>query len=511
MSDDFFSLLKFKIFNTFQTGNIFVDSIITTLLFSVATIIFTQIEKEVGPIINTFKTSDWYPQYKTSIYYEGLIVSTTNNSYDVCIKNSNDFSDTLLAFVDLIYNNQHLLIDIKELKETCCYNTENDGDVKSDKMPFYLVKQSAPFLIDKERTIYCKIESREKEISEKDVKTNKKESIRLTIFSCKINMNELLAFSCMIRNNYLNKIKKYRNCKLFIYTLIKSKWENSRFECWDETEFLSNRNFDNYHFHGKESFLKQLHFFQYNKDWYDKRGIPYTLGIGLHGPPGTGKTSLIKSLANHLGRNLVVLSFKVIKTRKMLMDFFYEVKYCRENEEIGFNSKILVFEDLDCLDSIVKERLPDSISSVSIKPPTIPIQSNQTTPMSPEALSYYYNTDNITLDDILNIFDGIRECPGRIIIITSNQYDKLDAALIRPGRIDITLELGYLLNDDLAKIYSTFYDEPFPLEKYNLLNESIFTAAEITNIYLSGFQQDSEGFINTLIKHPKNNSLHRTS
>ena len=40
----------------------------------------------------------------------------------------------------------------------------------------------------------------------------------------------------------------------------------------------------------------------------------------------------------------------------------------------------------------------------------------------------------------LNLWDGIRETPGRIIVITSNHYDQLDPALIRPGRIDMTYE-----------------------------------------------------------------------
>ena len=51
------------------------------------------------------------------------------------------------------------------------------------------------------------------------------------------------------------------------------------------------------------------------------------------------------------------------------------------------------------------------------------------------------NDDKINLAFVLNLIDGIRETPGRIIIITSNYYNKLDAALIRPGRIDITLNM----------------------------------------------------------------------
>jgi chaperone BCS1 len=47
--------------------------------------------------------------------------------------------------------------------------------------------------------------------------------------------------------------------------------------------------------------------------------------------------------------------------------------------------------------------------------------------------------DPITLDDILNLWDGLKETPGRILGISSNHYNKLDPALVRPGRIDITI------------------------------------------------------------------------
>ena len=74
-------------------------------------------------------------------------------------------------------------------------------------------------------------------------------------------------------------------------------------------------------------------------------GIPYTLGIGIHGPPGTGKTSFFKALANYTGRHIVNLSFKLIKQKKQLQDFYFETRYNYNNQEndIGFNNKIIIF------------------------------------------------------------------------------------------------------------------------------------------------------------------------
>ena len=47
--------------------------------------------------------------------------------------------------------------------------------------------------------------------------------------------------------------------------------------------------------------------------------------------------------------------------------------------------------------------------------------------------------NNNNLSFFLNIIDGLNECSGRIIILTTNKIDYLDKAIIRPGRIDIKI------------------------------------------------------------------------
>ena len=64
--------------------------------------------------------------------------------------------------------------------------------------------------------------------------------------------------------------------------------------------FESARTFNNIFFDGKKELITKIDFFLKNRKWYYEKGIPYSLGIGLHGPPGTGKTSLIKALSGTL-------------------------------------------------------------------------------------------------------------------------------------------------------------------------------------------------------------------
>ena len=40
------------------------------------------------------------------------------------------------------------------------------------------------------------------------------------------------------------------------------------------------------------------------------------------------------------------------------------------------------------------------------------------------------------------VLDGVVDSPGRIVVMTSNHPEKLDPALIRPGRVNLKLNLG---------------------------------------------------------------------
>ena len=98
---------------------------------------------------------------------------------------------------------------------------------------------------------------------------------------------------------------------------------------------------------------------------------------------------------------------------------------------------------------------------------------------------------------ILNIIDGIRETPGRIMILTSNYYYRLDKALIRPGRIDITLELKNASIKTIEDFYYNYYNEKIPENMYCKLKNDIVSPAELVNIRLNC--NSAEEYLNNLI------------
>ena len=83
------------------------------------------------------------------------------------------------------------------------------------------------------------------------------------------------------------------------------------------------KTFENIFFPSKQPLLQLVDQFRQKKGKFCIPGFPYKLGLLLHGPPGTGKTSMIKALASYTGRSIVKIRLPTIKTNSELMDIFY--------------------------------------------------------------------------------------------------------------------------------------------------------------------------------------------
>eukprot|EP01052_Picozoa_sp_SAG31_P007678 SAG31_NODE_370_length_16651_cov_3.511056_5_plen_424_part_00 len=88
---------------------------------------------------------------------------------------------------------------------------------------------------------------------------------------------------------------------------------------------------------------------------------PHKLGLLLHGPPGTGKTSLIKALAHHTGRSIISIPLSRIKTNQQLMDCVFDQSYSVPGSTEGkvaldFTKSIFMMEDVDAASTVVQKR-----------------------------------------------------------------------------------------------------------------------------------------------------------
>ena len=483
---------------------------------------------------------DWrsYIYRKNNISFEGKHVMSIDNFSRRPLIVSNTFSKNFRATLFYILKRIDTLKDVRELKEFATniikgeHYEENGDDVKT----IFTVSQRLPFLIDEEKEIYCIVRETGEQKGEEPTNTITKIDSRfvkfnISLFSYKSSVPVIKEFVKSIKTEYSKYLEEKRRDKLFIYTLNNAEVQNDDTEDtvggWKETPHETMKSFQNLFFEGKREVMEKIDFFINNKDWYKRNGIPYTLGIALYGPPGTGKTSFIKALSTYLNRHIISMTLSRIKTPKQLHDFYFETQYNNANDKntLGFDKKIIVFEDIDCIGDIILKRkttvdsktdfsdidsgedqqdMEDYVNTAVNATPEDQIR-NEITKATKYVLKkinsngcnntlFNSQQDNIKLDDLLNLWDGIRENTGRIMIITTNHYDKLDPALIRPGRIDIALNLGNTSRETISEMYMHYYRSVIDPNDYELIPDRFYSPAEIINIYVSN-STNPQGFI----------------
>ena len=247
--------------------------------------------------------------------------------------------------------------------------------------------------------------------------------------------------------------------------------------------FISNKSFDNIFGDGVRSIEKRLSFFLKNKAWYDNRGIPYQLGLMMSGAPGTGKTSIIRAIANLTKRHIINVNFGNIQSATQLKNLFQAEKlsvytdssYSDMNSfHIPIDQRIYVLEEIDTVGDIVKQRVHDSDPHQSLH-------------------------DEVTLGEILTVLDGTMETPGRIVIMTSNHPELLDEALIRPGRIDVMVKFEKASQQTISEMFQAFYDMRMTEDAIQNLPQKMLTPAEVGQVLFQHFDDDKEHIISKII------------
>ena len=511
-SDDIFNMIKLNIIastnmnNTNSTNNMNYNILFTTFLLCLLTYVSNYFRhlKSPSDIFQNISINKIYSYLfkQNKVIIEG---SRCFKSLEFVTCNDNLFSTRFNA----IFNHIH-----KNLYNTNIYSLKEYGNLSTESNilnnSIYIINQRADFLIADD--IYCKVSIEKENIEAGAVKGFLQiENIKIILYSYKLSLSDIVNFISKITDEYMRSINKLRSNQLFIYTYEGHNSDGSRKRKsaanWSECIFSSSRTFDNMFFDEKHKLINKIDFFNEKEAWYMEMGCPHTLGVGLSGPPGTGKTSIIKSMANKLNRHLIVIPLNKIKTTRDLTECFFEETYNSNNEEntITFDKKIIVFEDIDCMTNIVNDRAngdsaknnagggdidnnsesgDDNINTKDLISAVVKGMKDDNTSFL-ESLNTDKINDKLTLSFLLNLIDGIRETPGRIIIITSNYYNYLDKALIRPGRIDITLNMQNASVQTIAEMFEYFYKKPFPLEKLKLCKSNIISPAQLFNIKLN--------------------------
>jgi len=425
--------------NEVMIGNILFNSITKTRSFNegLQIVILTSIFYYMTKI-----------NFKTEFFHDFFNFNKTNKL--VFSSSTKDTSKRFRAIMNFISKKNDIsikkLVEIIDIKY--CYQTESYEETKKTG---YRVDQTRKFLIDKP-DIYGSVYKKDKEVVYENGKSKFEEIVFLEVFTNNLSLlklqewvdEKLKDYEILIRSKMIDK-----------QLLVEIGWEKEDVKI-NYNNWTSNVKFENRFFTNKEQILDKIKFFIENPEWYNERGIPWTLGFLLWGKPGCGKTGFIKALMNLTKRSAISIKlnnkFDMNKLKRIIYD-----DEINEDLIISQNNRIIIFEDIDCMSDIVIDR---------------EVKTNEKTILE-EALKLKYkddlqkislletNNDN-NLSNLLNILDGIQECPGRIIIMTTNKPELLDPALIRSGRIDYKIEFTFATLKDvenIIKFYWNYHEE----------------------------------------------------
>jgi len=171
----------------------------------------------------------------------------------------------------------------------------------------------------------------------------------------------------------------------------------------------------------KERIVGDVKEFMAAQQWYTDRGVPYRRGYLLYGPPGTGKTSFIQALAGELDYSVAMINLSEVGiTDDLLAQLLTQLP----------EKSLLLLEDVDAAFSNRRQRAADG-----------------------------YTGPTVTFSGLLNALDGLAAGEDRIVFLTTNHVDRLDPALIRPGRVDMMTRIGEATRYQATEMWNRYYGD----------------------------------------------------
>jgi SpoVK/Ycf46/Vps4 family AAA+-type ATPase len=426
----------------YLTGIMAVDMFITTVLASGITTLAFKLyrsvrkgvpwknEKNVTVQIEYYAVGKYGIQY-VNVFYEALswiisqqtkkldkgsfVVRLTTNSSKNIIRNNDDNDNEFAppSFNILPEKDQQITIEYDEKKFYVTIRMAEQEIINDNNIIDNGYGENIPFPFPNANT---------------STKKSAPSIYLTTVKDSNTNVDDISEFLNQIVRSYLETQKKMK---------VRSRYERNE-SMWQNMHPLSSvKGLDSVALDESHEKLlkKELDLFVNDKDFYERVGMPYRRGILLYGKPGTGKTSLINAISSHLSRNIYFLNLKNISDDNELSAAFSDVP---ENQ-------IIVLEDVDTQTEVLQKRTKNPNSSSSTE------SSNKDKDLK---------VGKFSLSTFLGCLDGHTLSEGNIVIMTTNHIEHLDPACVRPGRMDVHLNLGYCSHYQIKKMFRSVVENP---------------------------------------------------
>ncbi|XP_001364893.1 mitochondrial chaperone BCS1 isoform X1 [Monodelphis domestica] len=217
-----------------------------------------------------------------------------------------------------------------------------------------------------------------------------------------------------------------------------------------------------------ERIIQDIREFINNPKWYSDRGIPYRRGYLLYGPPGCGKSSFITALAGELEHSICLLS---------LTDSSLSDDRLNHLLSVAPQQSLVLLEDVDA--------------------------AFLSRDLSTENPAKYQGLGRLTFSGLLNALDGVASTEARIVFMTTNYVNRLDPALIRPGRVDLKEYVGYCSQWQLSQMFQRFYPGETASVAESFAEQALSAQCQLSPAQVQGhfmlFKNDPVG----AVKHAK--------